>query len=169
MTRALSNRISRVASYGALLATVAFAGCARNKAVTSTGNGSSSISGAGTGTMSVILNVNNRSFFDVNIYVLRSPGGAGRRMGTVSGGSAATLRIPETELQPGGRLQLSVRAISGRATWISPSVSVSTRVIARLDVNATNSGDLTQSQLYVQQEGDGGPRDAATVEHFVRH
>jgi hypothetical protein len=149
MTRAFPRRASQCLL---LLTGVALFGCARSPRTQTSGNGSSSITGAGNGTLSVILNVNNRSFFDVNVYVLRSPGGAGRRMGTVSGGSTATLRVPETELQPGGRLQLSVRAISGRATWISPAISVSTRVIARLDINATNSGDLTQSQLYVQQD-----------------
>lgn len=166
MTRA----IPRLASQCLLLTSVALFGCARSKNVQPTGSptGSSSITSAGNGTLSVILNVNNRSFFDVNVYVLRSPGGAGRRMGTVSGGSTATLKVPETELQPGGRLQVSVRAISGRQAWISPSVSVSTRVIARLDINATNSGDLTQSQLYVQQEGDA-PAAAPMVQHSVRH
>lgn len=152
-----------------LLAGVALFGCARATSVVPGGasSGTSSSTSAGAGTLSVILNVNNRSFFDVNVYVLRSPGGAGRRMGTASGGSTTTMRIPETELQPGGRLQLSVRAISGRSTWISPAVSVSTRVIVRLDVNATNSGDLTQSQLYVQQDG-GAPASAPMGPHAAR-
>lgn len=115
----------------------------------------STAGGVGTSTLSVILMVNNRSYFDVNIYALRSPGGAGRRLGTVSGGTNVTLRVPENELQPGGRLQVSVRAISGRTTWISQPISVSTRVIAQLDVVATNNGDLSQSQLYPRQ-GEGG-------------
>lgn len=163
--------MTRLASQCVLLLTgVALLGCARNKDAQRTGSttGSSSITSAGTGTFSVMLNVNNRSYFDVNIYVLRSPGGAGRRMGTVSGGSTATLRVPETELQPGGRLQVSVRAISGRQTWISQAVSVSTRVIARLDINATNSGDLSQSQLYVQQDDDA-PTAEQTGQHSVHH
>jgi hypothetical protein len=96
----------------------------------------------------VVLVVSNRGFFDVNVYVVRSAGVTGRRIATVSGGGTATIKVPDAELQPGGRLQVNVRAIGARTAWTSPTVSVGSSTVARLDVLTTNSGDLSQSVLY---------------------
>lgn len=104
----------------------------------------------GTGQQTIILMVNNRGFYDVNVYALRATQVSGRRLGTVNGNSQATLRVPVTELQPGGGLVVSVRTVGGRYTWVSPSVQVGSGIVARLDVVQTASGDLTQSQMYSQ-------------------
>lgn len=98
----------------------------------------------------VILLVNNRGFFDVNIFSVRSTGGSSRRLGLVTGNSTRTIQVPENELQPGGTLVLAVRAVAGRSTWTSQPVQVGPGVIARLDVISTGGGDLSQSQLYTQ-------------------
>lgn len=106
--------------------------------------------GVGTGVERVTLLVSNRGYFDINIYAVRSTVVAGRRLGTVTGNSTATLMVPSTELQPGGQLALLVRAIGSRSSWMSPLVAIGPGVIARLDVYATNAGDLSQSQLFTQ-------------------
>lgn len=104
----------------------------------------------GTSDERVPLLVSNRGYFDVNIYAVRSTVVSGRRLGTVTGNSTATLMVPVNELQPGGQLALMVRAIGSRSSWMSPVVNVGAGVVARLDVYATNSGDLSQSQLFTQ-------------------
>lgn len=105
---------------------------------------------AGGGQQTMILLANNRGFADVTVFVLRSTQLTGRRIGTVTGNSSATLKIPVNEIQPGGTLVLSVRTVGARFTWVSPPVQVGTGVVARLDVVQTGSGDLNQSQLYTQ-------------------
>ena len=98
----------------------------------------------------VTLVVENRGFFDVNVFVMRSPATRGRRLGSVTGGLSETFRVPETELQPGGLMVVQVRAIAGRTVWNSPSLAVNPGSVARLDVIATSSGSLSQSQFYLQ-------------------
>ena len=117
----------------------------------------------------ITLIVSNRSYFDVNVFALRSSVVGGRRLGTVTGNSTTTVFVPSTELQPGGQLALLVRAIGSRASWISPLVSVGPGVVARLDVYATNAGDLSQSQLFTQpiivpDSGDGWALPAALTD-----
>ncbi len=98
----------------------------------------------------VTLYVENQGFFDVNVFVMRSAMARGQRLGTVSGGSSQTFRVRETDLQPGGLMVVQVRAISGRSTWTSPSLSVNIGTVARLDVISAGSGDLSRSQFYRQ-------------------
>lgn len=107
----------------------------------------------------VILLVNNRGFFDVNVFSMRSTGGSSRRLGLVNGNSTRTIQVPENELQPGGVLVLAVRAVAGRSTWTSQPVQVGSGVIARLDVITTGGGDLSQSQLYTQYAPPPQPID----------
>jgi hypothetical protein len=94
------------------------------------------------------LLVNNRGYYDVTVYAVRSPGGAGARIGNVSGGSTASLSVRFADLQAGGRMVLRVRAIGARREWLSPALSVGTGATARLNVFSTNSGDMSQSTLY---------------------
>lgn len=98
----------------------------------------------------VTLLVENRSYFDVNVWVMRSPVARGTRLGLVSGGSTQTFRVRDTDLQPGGLMVLQVRAISGRTTFTTPSLSVNAGTVAKLDLIATASGNLSQSQFYTQ-------------------
>jgi hypothetical protein len=98
----------------------------------------------------VTLMVENRSYFDVNVWVMRSPVARGTRLGLVNGGSTQTFRVRETDLQPGGLMVLQVRAISGRTTFTTPSLSVTAGTVAKLDLIATASGNLNQSQFYTQ-------------------
>lgn len=104
----------------------------------------------GTGQESVILIANNRGFYDVNVYAVRSAQTAGRRLGTVTGNSSATIKVPITELQPGSMLVVQVRSVGGRYTWYSPAVQMGSGVVARLDVVQTANGALGQSQMYSQ-------------------
>lgn len=120
----------------ALMVMGAGAGCSRG------------VSGAMAPTVSLV--VDNRGYFDVNVYVVRTPGSRGRRVGNVVGGATEFFRIRESELQAGGQLVLQVRAIAGRSAWTSPSVSVNVGAVARLDVYSSPSGDLASSQFYLQ-------------------
>ena len=105
---------------------------------------------AGTSQPTVILIANNRGFYDVNVYAVRSGQTAGRRLGTVTGNATATLKVPESELQAGGTLVVQVRSVGGRFTWYSSAVQMGPGVIARLDVVQTANGSLGQSQMYSQ-------------------
>jgi len=105
---------------------------------------------SGAGQPSVIMIANNRGFYDVNIYSVRSGQSQGRRLATVTGNSSQTIKVPETELQPGSLLSVQVRSVGGRYTWISPTVQMGTGIIARLDVIQTANGSLSQSQMYSQ-------------------
>jgi len=98
----------------------------------------------------VALHVENQGYFDINVFVMRSPMTRGTRLGTVSGGSSQTFRVRETDLQPGGLMVVQVRAISGRSSWTSPQLSVNIGSVARLDVISVGSGDLSRSQFYRQ-------------------
>jgi hypothetical protein len=101
------------------------------------------------GTVAVV--VENRGYSDVNVYVVRSEGARGARLGTVNGGATVTLTVRETDLQAGGLLQLQARAIGGRSGWTSPSLYVSAGSVVKLDLIAIGTTDLSQSQIYVIQ------------------
>jgi hypothetical protein len=105
---------------------------------------------AGTSQPTVILLANNRGFYDVNVYAVRSGQTAGRRLGTVTGNSTTTLKVPVSELQPGNMLVVQVRSVGGRYTWYSPAVQMGSGIVARLDVVQTANGSLGQSQMYSQ-------------------
>lgn len=134
----ITRGTSRRAALGLLLGAVAGA----------TGCFSKGMSGASQ--PSVILIANNRGFYDVNIYAVRSGQSVGRRLGTVTGNSTATIKVPTVELQPGNMLVVQVRSVGGRYTWYSPAVQMGVGVVARLDVVQTANGALSQSQMYSQ-------------------
>lgn len=98
----------------------------------------------------VTLVVTNRGYFDVNIYVLRSPVTNGTRVGTVTGGSSMTFRVKETDLQQGSYMVLGVRPIAGRTSWTSQQLAVNIGSVAILEVYSTSTGDLSQSRFYLQ-------------------
>ena len=100
-------------------------------------------------TMSLV--VENRGYYDVNVFVVRSEGMRGVRLGTVNGGTTITFTVRDTDLQAGGLLQLQARAIGGRSTWLSPTLFVSSGMVVKLDLIATGTTDLSQSQLYIIQ------------------
>lgn len=105
---------------------------------------------AGTSQETVLLFANNRGFYDVNVYAVRSGQTAGRRLGTVTGNSSATLKVPVSELQAGNMLVVQLRSVGGRFTWYSPAVQMGSGIVARLDVVQTANGSLAQSQMYSQ-------------------
>ena len=101
------------------------------------------------GTVGVV--VENRGFHDVNVFVVRSEGMRGARLGTVNGGATVTFKVRETELQAGGLLQLQARAIGGRSLWSSPTLFASSGMVVKLDLVAIGTTDLSQSQFYIIQ------------------
>lgn len=105
--------------------------------------------GSPQGTVSLV--VENRGYYDVNVYVVRTEGVRGVRLGTVNGGATVTFKVRETDLQAGGLLQLQARAIGGRSTWSSPTLFVSNGMVVKLDLIAIGTTDLSQSQLYIIQ------------------
>ena len=98
----------------------------------------------------VTLAVTNRGFFDVNVFVIRSPVAQPIRLGTVTGGLEKMFTVSENDLQPGQNMVVQVRTIAGQTAWTSPSVNVNLGAMAKLDVVTTSSGDLSQSKLYIQ-------------------
>lgn len=94
------------------------------------------------------LVVRNRSYFDVNVYVLPSASGIPVRLGTVVGESNSTFTLRSHHLQPGGFLVVQLHAIGARGSWTSGAVSVSEGLLAVLDVNADSFGDCSTSSLH---------------------
>lgn len=105
--------------------------------------------GAPQGTVSLV--VENRGYSDVILYVVRSEGARGARLGSVNGGATVTFKVRETDLQAGGLLQLQARAIGARTSWTSPTLFVNSGGIVKLDLIATGTSDLTRSQIYLIQ------------------
>lgn len=97
----------------------------------------------------IALQVNNRGYYDVTVYAVRSSGSSGARLGNVPGGSNGSLWVRLSDLQAGSRLVVRVRAIGTSRNWTSPAVSVGLGAVGRLNVYSTNSGDLSQSTLFV--------------------
>ena len=94
------------------------------------------------------LVVRNRSFFDVNIYVLPSPAGSPLRVGTVVGSSSSTFGLAANQLQTGGYLVVQVNAIGTRSSWTSNAVGVGNGILAVLDVESDAFGDCSRSNLH---------------------
>ncbi|HEY0931822.1 MAG TPA: hypothetical protein VGE27_18005 [Gemmatimonas sp.] len=108
------------------------------------------------GDMTAIIVATNRGFYDVNVYAVRSAGVQGRRLATVQGGGSATFRVRESDQQPGGGVTLQLRAIGGRAVWISPTLNLGFGTAGRLDIVSNTGGDLRQTMFYMissQQPG----------------
>lgn len=101
----------------------------------------------------ITLRVDNRGYFDVTVYALRAVGSA-TRLGNISGGSSGTLFVRLSDLQPGGRLVVQLRALGTRRTWTSPPVTVADGLRARLSVLSSNSGDMSQSSLIADYNGN---------------
>ncbi|MGQ0642290.1 MAG: hypothetical protein ACT4P6_16200 [Gemmatimonadaceae bacterium] len=70
-----------------------------------------------------MLQVDNQSFLDMNIYLVTS-GGARIRMGTASGNSSTTLRIPPTYVFGGTELRFLADPIGSNRTPISQGITV---------------------------------------------
>lgn len=108
-----------------------------------------------------VLEVRNRSFFDVSVYALQSSLDSRIRLGNVSGFSTAAFPLSRGSIRPDGSLTLYVRAIGSRRSWISPSISLSADLRACLDVYSTSSGDLSASSLFTvivdDSSGTGAP------------
>lgn len=109
----------------------------------------------GSGPERVLLQVENRGYFDVIVYALRSPNTSGTRLGNVAGGSSVTLQVRYTDLQPGQRLSLRVRTLATNNSWLSPSLPVGAGMIPRLRVVTTATGSLNQSTLILESSDNG--------------
>jgi hypothetical protein len=96
----------------------------------------------------ISLEVTNKGFFDVNVFVIRSPVAQPIRLGTVNGGMDKTFGVSENDLQTGQTMVLQVRTIAGNTSWVSSALTISTGSVAKLDVVTTSSGDLSQTRLY---------------------
>ncbi len=104
------------------------------------------------------LVVSNRSYFDVDVYVMRSASGPAYRLDTVAGNGEVELRVKTTDLGSAGELILQLHAIGSRYTWTSPSVAVDEGVVAHLEIYSDASGNLNRSNLYtVNAEAGGAP------------
>ncbi len=70
-----------------------------------------------------MLQVDNQSFLDMNIYLVTT-GGARIRMGTASGNSSTTLRVPSTYVFGGSELRFLADPIGSNRTPISQGITV---------------------------------------------
>lgn len=70
-----------------------------------------------------MLQVDNQSFLDMNIYLVTT-GGARIRMGTANGNSTTTLRIPPTHIFGGTELRFLADPIGSNQTPISQGITV---------------------------------------------
>jgi len=70
-----------------------------------------------------MLQVDNQSFLDMNIYLVTS-GGARIRMGTAGGNSTTTLRIPSTYVFGGTEVRFLADPIGSQRTPISQGLTV---------------------------------------------
>ncbi len=109
------------------------------------------LGGRGSAQSTVTLVVENRGYADVNVYIVRSEGARGARVGMVTGGATVTFKVRETDLQAGGLMQLQARAIGGLSTWTSPTLSVNNGGVVKLDLLAVGTTDLSRSQIYIIQ------------------
>ena len=83
---------------------------------------SSRHAGSGSGQPLTTVRVENRNFLDMKIYVLR--GSERIRIGTVTGNSTQTLRIPDGVIVGSSLLQFIADPIGGNQTPISQEISV---------------------------------------------
>jgi len=104
--------------------------------------------GASSSSPKVSLEVTNKGFFDVNVFVIRSPVAQPIRLGTVNGGMDKSFGVSENDLQSGQSMVLQVRTIAGNTSWVSSALTISSGSVAKLDVVTTSSGDLSQTRLY---------------------
>ncbi|HJU73921.1 MAG TPA: hypothetical protein VJ717_09250 [Gemmatimonadaceae bacterium] len=70
-----------------------------------------------------MLQVDNQSFLDMNIYLITS-GGARIRMGTAGGNSTTNLRIPATYIFGGSELRFQADPIGSNRQPVSQSITV---------------------------------------------
>lgn len=126
----------RVSLGAALVTSVAVTGCGKRI--------------PGPAPRTITLDVTNRGYYDVNVFVVRSSVTNPIRLGTVTGSFSQTFRVKETDLQPSGVMVVHVRTIAGRTSWTSPPLSVNIGSVARLEIYSTSTGDLSQSRFYTQ-------------------
>lgn len=69
------------------------------------------------------VEVQNRGFYDMTIYVIRS--GQRVRLGQVSGNSTATFELPRTMVNPGLPIRFQADPIGSSRTPFSEEISVS--------------------------------------------
>jgi hypothetical protein len=70
-----------------------------------------------------MLQVDNQSFLDMNIYLVTT-GGARIRLGTAGGNSSTTLRIPATHIFGGSEIRFLADPIGSNRTPISQGITV---------------------------------------------
>ncbi len=113
----------------------------------------------------VTLDIVSHAFADIDVLVVASPGSSGLRLTTISGFSKATVRLRTMQLQPGGVLQLELRAIGSNTRWLTTALPVSPGEHVVLDISADANGNLSRSMLYPLPDGDqggGGPAPRPT-------
>jgi hypothetical protein len=99
---------------------VALAVMASGVSVSGCGGARQSPRGSDEATM---LQVDNQSFLDMNIYLVTT-GGARIRLGTANGNSTTTMRIPATQVFGGTELRFLADPIGSQRTPISQGITV---------------------------------------------
>jgi len=81
----------------------------------------------------MVVIVNNSNYLDVDVFAVRGTSRA--RVGSVTGMSSATFRVP-THFTPDGNLQLLVDPIGSNATYLTDKIAVSPGQHIELTVTA---------------------------------
>jgi hypothetical protein len=104
---------------------------------------------------SMMLSVDNRSSFQVNVFAVPSLPSARIRLGSVGPLSSGRLTLSETALGPGGELKVMVDPIGSTKQWTSSPITVASGTQPCLRVMADVDGDLDRSTLITQIGNDG--------------
>jgi hypothetical protein len=101
----------------------AVAACARAGTTTSSGTVAPDVADAVPDDTYGTLRVDNQNFLDMTIYVIESSG-ARSRIGTATGNTVTTLRIPNRLLGGARTVRFQADPIGGRETPVSQEVTV---------------------------------------------
>jgi hypothetical protein len=118
----------------------------------------------------LVLEVRNRSYFEVNIYALPSLGSSRVRIGTAQSFASSALTVPRSARRAGGSLVLELHAIGSNSSWVTPELQLFEGAVACLEIDATASGVLSRSMLYSATAPDSpGTAACGLMRSAMRH
>jgi hypothetical protein len=97
------------------------------------------------------LLVRNHGSFDVDVTVVRTGGGHGRRLVVVPAQTDVESTLHRSDLQAGGALVLCLHGVGSRYAWVTPAVPVGRGMTAYLDVYTDDAGNPSRSRVWTSQ------------------
>ncbi len=96
----------------------------------------------------IVLEVNNGSFFEVNVYGLPTPSGPRVRLGTATSFTTTMLPVSPSAWRAGGSLVLTLHPIGTNRWWTTPELPLGSGMIPCLAIYSDASGDVSRSSYY---------------------